>query len=97
MKIKKFFIPMLAMIFAVGMAFATADTAVEDYATKYILVDDTWHTIDVDCGIGQVECVVMFEEDPNLNIYQVFNSRDEDDKAEGNGTLKVIDGPVPSN
>lgn len=97
MKLTKIFVPILAMVFAVGMAFATADTAPEDYAEKYVLVENVWHVIQVDCGIGQIDCMVMFADDPNSTPYQVYNTRNQNDLAVGSGQLKIIDGPVPSN
>lgn len=94
---KKFFLPMLAMIFAVGMAFATAEPSVENAEIKYVYVNGTWHTIDVICANGQAECMVRFEQDLSRTPYQVFNSEDLEDAASGVGTISVIPGPVPSN
>lgn len=97
---KKFLLPMLAMIFAAGMAFATADSTVDNPQTKYVDVNGTWHAIqesDLNCGIGSAECLVMFEEDPNSNTYQVYHSENDTDPVRGGGNITVLEGPVPTN
>lgn len=94
---KKFLIPVMAMVFAIGMAFTNVDTAMDGYAEKYIRVDNTWRTVEVDCGTKTAECLVMFSEDPSATPHRVYNSRNLNDPALGTGVPTIIDGPVPSN
>lgn len=98
---KKFLLPMLAMIFAVGMAFATADASVDDDAEKkYIYVDQTWRTIQagqLDCGEGDIDCTVMFQDDPTSTVYEVYNSKNDTDPVLGSGGLNILQGSVPQN
>lgn len=87
---------MIAMIFAIGMSFTTVDAVEEDYATKYVRIDNAWHTIDVTCGTGDDQCEVIFSQDPNATPYEVYNSPSLLNPALGNGQMKIIQGPVPS-
>ncbi len=101
MKNLKFILPMLAIIFAIGLTFAAtnfkADPKNDNYATMYVNIDDTWHEIEVDCETGTANCTVEFSEDPSLTPYQVYNSRSLSDAASGSAGVKQIQGPVPSN
>ncbi len=102
MKYLKVILPMMAMIFAIGLTFATVDpepeiTDIESYATMYVNVDGDWHEIEVDCETGNTECLVIFTEDPSGTPYQVYNSPSLNDEALGSEGIKPVDGPVPSN
>ncbi len=95
---------MIAFLCAVGVAFATVDLKPEPkiasdttYATMYIRANNNWHAVEVDCGEGLEDCQAFFTEDPSTTIYQVYNSKNLNDLAEGNGTLKPISGTPPSN
>lgn len=95
---------MLAFICAIGVAFATVDLKPEpklatdnSYATMFIRVNNAWHTVDVDCGEGTLNCKVIFLDDPSGTIYQVYNSQNLNDPAKGNGKLNQIPGSPPSN
>jgi hypothetical protein len=103
MNFKKLILPMLAFICAVGVAFATVDLKPEpkmvmddSYATMYVYTDG-WHTVEVDCELGDQECKVIFSQDPSRTPYQVYNSPNFGDLAEGDGIAKIIQGPPPSN
>ena len=93
----KFLLPILAMIFAVGMSFTTVNNSSEDYATKYVRAGNMWYHIDVECGQGLEDCEVIFTEDPTGTPYQVYNTQNLNDPAKGNGEYKLISGPAPSN
>lgn len=104
MNFKKLILPMLAFICAIGVAFATVDLnpkskLVTDasYATMYVFTNNAWHTIDVDCETGTSNCKVVFEDDPTGTPYQVYNSPNFSDRAEGSVELKIIPGAPPSN
>lgn len=103
MKYLKLILPMMAMIFAIGLMFATVNPETEpnipesdNYAAMYVNVNNTWHQIDVDCETGNRDCLVIFSDDPSGTPYQVYNSPSLNDKALGSRTIKKIEGPVPS-
>src|SRR5690554_1743403 len=97
MKKLKLILPMLAILFAIGLAFAFVNNDVKDdyYATKYILTTVGWATISVDCIELNLDCVVTFEDDPTGKHYRVYNSKNLNDPAEGNGLAIELSGPVP--
>ncbi|MDL5513246.1 DUF6520 family protein [Arenibacter sp. M-2] len=98
MKKLKLILPMLAFIFAIALSFAFENATEEvDYATKYVRVGSNWHAIEVDCGLGSSQCVVIFTEDTSETPYQVYNSQDLEDEALGSTDIKPIEGPAPSN
>lgn len=107
MKFKKLILPIVAIVFAIGMAFATTNFTLEPkgspdvpndlQATMFVRVNNNWHEVDVDCEDGDSLCQVTFSEDPEGNSYQVYNSQNINDPAFGSGSIKIIDGPVPSN
>ena len=93
----KMILPMLAFILAIGMSFAFVKTSAEKdyYATKYILVDGGWATINVECDTqSDRDCMVKFSDNPGL-VYEVYNSKNLNDPAEGNGQIITINGPAP--
>ncbi|HTN68290.1 MAG TPA: DUF6520 family protein [Gelidibacter sp.] len=92
----KMILPMLAFILAIGVSFAYVKTSAEKdyYATKYIYVPGGWATIDVECPRKNNECTVVFSGDPQLE-YRVYNSKNLEDPAEGDGGINLINGPVP--
>lgn len=93
----KFLLPVLAMIFAVGMSFTTVNTSTEDYAIKYVNDGTSWHQIDVNCEQGINMCKVIFAEDPSKTPYQVYNTQNLEDPALGTARYKLVPGPAPSN
>lgn len=94
----KLILPMLAFVLAIGMSFAFVETSAEKdyYATKFILVEapNGWATIDVECDPENDECTVKFSGDP-LTEYRVYNSKNLNDPAEGDGQAILINSPVP--
>ncbi|APS37443.1 DUF6520 family protein [Salegentibacter sp. T436] len=104
MKYLKVILPMLAIIFAIGLTFATVDpepkpelSESDNYATMYVNIGNNWHEIEVECGNGDEECLVIFTEDPSGTPYQVYNSPNTNDEAFGTLNIKRVEGPVPSN
>ncbi|XCF04809.1 DUF6520 family protein [Tamlana crocina] len=99
MKRLKLILPMLAFVLAIGMSFAFVETNAEKdyYATKFILVEapNGWATIDVECNPQNDDCTVRFSEDP-LTEYTVYDSKNLNDEAEGDGQAVLINGPVPN-
>lgn len=104
MKYLKMILPMMVMIFAVGLMFATVDSEPklelsesDNYATMYVNIGNNWYPIEVDCGIGTNNCLAKFEEDPSPGTpYQVYNSEDLDDPAEGSVIIKQLEGFPPN-
>lgn len=104
MKYLKVILPMLAMIFAIGLTFATVDPEPkpeipdnENYAIMYVHINGDWYDIEVDCKIGTSDCQVEFDEDPSPGTpYQVYNSEDLDDPAEGSAEIKELGGFPPT-
>lgn len=91
-------LPMLAFILAIGMSFAFVKTSAEKdyYATKYIQVPGGWATISVVCINPQDDdCLVMFSDNPYL-VYKVYNSKNTNDRVEGDGQVITINGSVPN-
>lgn len=93
----KFLLPVLALIFAVGMSFTTLSNSSENYATKYVHDGTMWHQIEVDCQTGTVDCKVIFSEDPTETPYPVYNSQSFNNPVKGSEGIKRIPGPAPSN
>ncbi len=65
MKNLKVILPMLAMIFAIGLTFATVNPAPEpDMENDYILLNGTWLSIpEQPCEDGEFTCQVQDGED----------------------------------
>ncbi|WP_093304132.1 DUF6520 family protein [Salegentibacter agarivorans] len=104
MKFRKLILPMMAFIFAIGLTFATVDSEPklelsesDSYATMYVNIGNNWYPIEVECGIGDAECRVSFEEDPSPGAsYKVYNSEDLGDPAIGVGGIKSLEGFPPT-
>lgn len=99
MKKLKMILPMFAFILAIGMSFAFVETSAEKdyYATKFIQVSGGWATINVECGNQQDEdCLVRFSDDPSEAEYNVYNSKNTNDLAKGDGRITLINGSVPN-
>lgn len=82
----KVFLPMLAFIFAIGMAFATVNLEPEPemLASDYILVGSSWITIpEQNCQEGQFNCQVRYGQNgPVLDVYDEM----DDDVPKSSGT-----------
>lgn len=92
----KMILPMLAFILAIGMSFAYVRTSAEKdyYATKYIQVPGGWATIDVECNPKDDKCMVRFSNTPHVE-YRVYDFKNLNFPANGNGTTILINGSVP--
>lgn len=104
MKNLKLILPMLAMIFAIGLTFATGNPEPEpemperdSYALMYVNIDGEWHEIEVDCETGSTGCLVAFDDDPEEEAYPVYNSEDLNDRAIGSVGIKETPTPFPGN
>ncbi len=82
----KILLPVLAMIFAIGMSFTTVDRT-HDPESDYILLNDTFQRIgmEIDCESGNQICRVQLQQ--NGPIYEVYDAADPN-------TLKVGSGEV---
>jgi|TARA_B100000678_G_C17920415_1_gene387092 hypothetical protein len=96
MKNLKFLLPMLAMIFAIGLTFATVDPEPKpepvEQAQDYILLNGTtWVSIDEQpCETGEFTCRVQDGE--NGPIYEVYDERnDEEPKGSSSEDPMVIE------
>ena len=79
----KFLLPMLAMIVAIGMSFASPKT--NDPTTDYIWVDNSYEPIHMEiteCGTGDLGCQIQFGDGP---VYDLYDSPGV--LKVGNGTL----------
>lgn len=85
----KFLVPILAMIFAVGMSFAT-ENGESDPNTDYILVDGNFEPIgmEVNCEVGSRTCRAQLQ--PNGPVYDLYDAADPATLKPGNGTVKRL-------
>ncbi len=107
MKFKKLILPIVAIVFAIGMAFATTNFTLEPknspdvpndlQATMFVNIGNSWYEIEVDCESGAANCQVRFDEDPvSGTTYQVYNSKNLDDPAQGSANIKELEGFPPT-
>ena len=68
----KVFLPMIAMIFAIGMSFASVNTDASS-ATGFIETDDGWEQVNVACDGGNNTCRMYYSSDPS-KIYVVHDA-----------------------
>lgn len=82
----KFFLPVMAMFFAIGLSFASVEKAI-DPSTDYILQNGTFEPIgmELDCDPKQSTCQVQLE--PNGQIYDVYDAPDPKTLKEGSGEV----------
>jgi hypothetical protein len=94
MKIKQLILPMLAIIFAISMVFATTGLKEEPnmQANDYILVNGSWQTIDEqNCtGLG-FTCQVQFG--TNGPRYDVYDKMNDDKPKTSSSTDPIIINP----
>lgn len=73
MKIRKLILPMLAIIFAISMAFANVNlkTEPELQSKDYVLLSGSWKAIpEQSCTNGQFDCEIRYGENgPVLKVY----------------------------
>lgn len=88
MKKLKLILPMLAILFAIGLSFAFADMDAEAN-NDYILRNNQWEAIpEQDCGSGSLTCQVKVHGEGPFNVYDQENNLASLKK--GNGTIKII-------
>ena len=82
----KFFLPMVAMIFAIGMSFANVERA-SDPSTDYVLINGSFEPIgmELNCPGGDDVCKVQTE--PNGQIYNVYDAEDPRTFKSGSGDV----------
>lgn len=68
----KVFLPLIAVICAIGMAFATADTNYST-ATGFIETAQGWEQVEVECEEGINLCRAYFESNPQT-VYTVYSA-----------------------
>lgn len=82
----KFLLPVLAMIFAIGLSFANIERA-SDPTTDYYLENGQFEPIgmELNCGTGNIDCEVEFEEDGTT--YKVYDAQSTNSLKKGNGQV----------
>ncbi|WP_373059478.1 DUF6520 family protein [Zunongwangia sp. H14] len=78
MNIRKLILPMLAIVFAIGMAFATVDVKPEPklQVQDFIILNGSWQAIpEQDCEPGDETCRVKLG-DSGL-VYDVYDQMDQ--------------------
>ena len=80
---------MIAMIFAIGMSFAT-ETVESDPNQDYILVSGAFMPIgtEVQCGTPSSTCQARFQE--NGQIHEIYDAPNLNSKKIGDGTIKRV-------
>ncbi|MCX2839103.1 DUF6520 family protein [Salinimicrobium sp. MT39] len=84
-----FLLPMIAMIFAIGMSFAT-DSVLIDPNQDYVRLDDgSFMPLgkEIDCGIGDSTCEVEL---PNGEIRPVYDASDPNTPKVGDGEVNQL-------
>ena len=89
MKYLKMILPMMAMIFAIGLMFANPNVE-NDPNNDYVQLNDgTWFTIpEQDCGVGDAACEAQLA--PGGDIYQVYDDMSTSFPKEGDGKLRRL-------
>ena len=83
-----FLIPVVAMIFAIGMSFATPGQET-DPTQDYILHEGSFVPLgqEIDCGVGTLVCQVRLQ---NREIEEVYDAADPNSQKPGNGEIKDL-------
>lgn len=88
MKKLKVILPMLAILFAIGLSFATVRLDL-DPENDYIRQGSFWQAIpEVTCNPLDDACLVQLQ--PNGQVYQVFDAPDPNTAKEGDGTVIIL-------
>ncbi|MBZ9629143.1 DUF6520 family protein [Salegentibacter sp. LM13S] len=91
MKLKKLILPMMAFVFAIGMAFATVDLKpdlemIEMEAQDYVLTPDGVVAIaEINCGMGEINCEARLAE--GEPAYPVFDDQALKNRKKGSGQV----------
>lgn len=93
MKKLKLILPMLAIIFAIGMSFAFVNSTPEDYyVSGYVLIDNEPYPVEVNCNLQtQDDCLVEIEGLPDE--FQVFDPLTGQPIKNGTGIIYQINDP----
>ncbi|MBI6118259.1 DUF6520 family protein [Salegentibacter maritimus] len=85
MKNLKLILPMMAIIFAIGLMFATSNIEA-DPNNDYVLTSEGVVTIqEIDCGLGDNQCRAQLEE--GGPVYDVFDDPSLTMPKEGSGSI----------
>ena len=88
----KFLLPGLAMIFAIGMSFASVKTGVTQDKDYVHLGGNSWQAVnEIDCGVGGEVCRVQFGE--GGPIYDLYDEKDLDSRKISNQEAPFIINP----
>ena len=82
----KFLLPMIAMIFAIGMSFATENEA-SDPSTDYIKVNGTFMSLnqEYNCGVDEdIPCQIKLR---NGQIHDLYDAPSPGSQKEGDGEI----------
>lgn len=84
----KFLLPVLAMVFAIGMSFAT-EKKVSDPGQDYIQINGTFMPLgtELDCGNGSDVCQVRLE---NGQVHEVYDAPDPNSLKIGDGIVRDL-------
>lgn len=82
----KFLLPVLAMVFAIGMSFATGNQ-ISDPSTDYVLENGSFEALgmEIDCKPGEETCKVQIEQ--NGPIYEVYDAAHPNSAKPGTGRV----------
>ena len=85
----KFFLPMIAMIFAIGMSFATENVEIDPTQDYYQPSSGVFMSLgqEIDCGLGNKTCIVEL---PNGEVHQVFDAPDPNTLKKGDGKKRQL-------
>lgn len=94
MKNLKMILPMLAMIFAIGLTFATVDPEFKpepvEQAKDYILINGTtWVSIDEQSCEGS-EFICQVQDGENGPVYDVYDERNDDEPKRSSSEDPII-------
>ena len=89
MKNLKMILPMMAIIFAIGLMFATPNVE-NDPNNDYVQLNDgTWFAIpEQDCGEGDEACQAQLA--PGGDTYQVYDDMSTSSPKEGDGIVRRL-------
>ena len=86
----KFLLPMIAMMFAIGISFASVESNASS-AIGFIQTDEGWEQVDVGCETGSKTCRMYYSSDPNT-IYVVHDAPGGNPlKSSNSKPFKVLD------
>lgn len=92
----KILLPVLAIVFAVGLSFAFVNMTGDDfYDTAYIQLDGKWEPVQVNCPGNGTTCLVQIEGETTTHpVYAVENPGPNDLPLESNSPFpEIIEDP----